>query len=66
MGYHADEAIDNLIFGGGYFARVRMSPKCERCKAQCVWSRNTGRWRLYENGKPHYCKPNDDDFEVIE
>lgn len=45
-------------------------PTCRTCGADCYWQEvvaGDGRVkpRLFENGKPHVCKPSSDDFDVV-
>lgn len=43
---------------------------CKHCGAECYWQEVYGkngepRNVLFEDGKPHACKPSADDFEVL-
>lgn len=42
---------------------------CKFCEADCYWQEviagdGTPKVRLFENGKPHVCRPSSDDFEA--
>lgn len=72
MGEHADDLIDQFIFGRhGHFGqhrRKKPSPKCQVCgKPGLMWQEVEGKWRLYEStGVEHSCrKASSDEFEVL-
>jgi hypothetical protein len=44
---------------------------CKHCGAECYWQEvitadGTPKPRLFEDGKPHVCKPSPDDFSVLD
>jgi hypothetical protein len=61
----------------GYFAPRRKPLRlakedltCRSCGADCYWQEVVAgdgqiKPRLFENGKPHVCKPSADDFDVV-
>ncbi|HSV48330.1 MAG TPA: hypothetical protein VLJ58_21255 [Ramlibacter sp.] len=65
-----DDNEDRIVNRRPPLHLAREDITCKHCGAECYWQETYGadgrpKAKLFEDGKPHVCKPSADDFEVL-